>query len=124
MKRVILIIFVIQLLMKLSSITLAQEVRGLDLGVSLFSGQGEYNRKYYGQPMLALGRVKTIESNYLFGTSVWGESYITSHLSSIVELTYTQIDVQPNTLCDCSYRGNIWLQDEKHHWGSLGAGIR
>jgi hypothetical protein len=124
MKRIILILFVIQLITKLSSIALAQEVRGLDLGVSLFSGQGKYNRKYYGQPELPPGRIKATESNYLVGTSVWGESYITSHLSSIVELTYTQIDIPTNTLCDCNYRGNIWLQDEKHHWGSLGASIR
>jgi hypothetical protein len=34
------------------------------------------------------------------------------------------IDFMTNTLCDCNYRGNIWLQNEKHHWGYLGAGIR
>lgn len=121
MKRLILILFIAQLTIKFS---IAQEVKGLDLGISLFSGQGKYNRKYYSQPELPPGRVTSIKSNYLLGTSIWGESYITSHLSSIVDLTYTQIDVPTNTLCDCNYRGNIWLQNEKHHWGSLGAGIR
>lgn len=42
----------------------------------------------------------------------------------MAELGYTQMDVPTNTLCDCNYRGAIWLQDEKHHWGSLTTGIR
>jgi len=124
MKHLIFVFFIIHLTTKLSSLAIAQEVKGIDLGISVVSGQSSYNRKYYGQAQLPPGRITDIKSNYLIGTSVWGESYITSHLSSIVEIAYTQIDVPTNTLCDCNYRGSIWLQNEKHHWGSFGTGVR
>jgi hypothetical protein len=44
--------------------------------------------------------------------------------NGVLTLGYTQVDVPTNTLCDCNYAGSVWLQDEKHNWGNLAAGLR
>jgi hypothetical protein len=109
---------------ELSSLAIAQEVRGLDIGISLLPGQSKYNRKYYNQPALPPGWIPDFKSNYLLGAGIWAENHFTSHVSTMSELTYTQIDVPVNTLCECNSAGWVWKQEEKHHWGSLGTGIR
>jgi hypothetical protein len=124
MKHLISSFLVVYLISGLISSASAQKIKGLDIGFSLLAGQNKYNRKYYGQSVLPPGKVTEIKSNYLIGAGIRAENYVTSHVSTMFELAYTQIDVPTNTLCDCNYRGNIWLQDEKHHWGSFGTGIR
>jgi hypothetical protein len=124
MKHLIHIFFIVHLTAGLSSLAIAQEIKGLDIGISLISGQSKYNRKYYNQPALPPGWILDFKSNYLLGAGIWGENHFTSHVSTMFEIAYTQIDVPVNTLCECNSAGWVWKQEEKHHWGSLGVGIR
>ncbi|MCF0057121.1 hypothetical protein [Dyadobacter sp. CY356] len=97
--------------------------RKWEFGVSVSSAKESYHNRYYGPPV-GSGAVYNFKSLESWGVGVFGEKHISDKFSLVTKIGYSTQQVPVNTLCQCSYTANVWLQEERHHQTSAGLDFR
>lgn len=102
----------------------AQTMKKWEFGLSSQYGKDFYTRSYFpNQSVRSVPGNIRFRSNFSFGIGLLTERRF-SGISWINQINYIASDVSPNTICDCSYSGSVWLQAEKHHMATIGTGAR
>lgn len=102
----------------------AQNAKQWELGISGLTGRNYYEKKYYGQLQLAPGWETNFKSDYVWSAGMWAEKDLTSHLSALAELRYTEEDVPDNMFCECNSLSESPYDDERLYRGTVEAGLR
>jgi hypothetical protein len=108
----------------LFSLVIAQQKKGMDLGIAASTGRNFYDKKYYDQPQLAPGWETYFKTNYLWSVGVWTENYLGPHFSTNADVRFMEEDVPEDMLCQCSTMNEVLQIDEKHYWGVFAFGLR
>ena len=96
-------------------LTVAQELKNWDFGISAELGRDYYNRKYSSHYDSNPYLLKSFQSRYSWGGGVWVERHINRNLSGQVRVSYNQQDMFPDTYHSPSRTANKFFLKEKHH---------
>lgn len=124
MERKLLITSLVTLALSFVQIGNAQNVKEWELSISGLAGRNYYEKKYYDQLQLAPGWETNFKSDYLWSAGIRAEKHLTSRLSALAELRYTEENVPDNMFCACNSISDSPYDDEKLYRGTVEAGLR